>query len=88
VPDHTTLSRHSATLSVPQQPGNTDAGNDAQPLDLLVDRTGLKLCGARELPHHASKQYPRSSPVSFGAIFFKSWRSNPGTVRPSATSIE
>ena len=49
VPDHTTLSRRSATLSVPQlQPGNTDVGNDAQPLHLLVDSTGLKLCGAGE----------------------------------------
>ena len=50
VPDHTTLSRRSAAaLSVPQlQPGNTDVGNDAQPLHLLVDSTGLKLCGAGE----------------------------------------
>src|SRR5271156_2633276 len=45
VPDHTTLSRRSATLSVPKpQPDNTDVGNDAQPLHLLVDSTGLKLC--------------------------------------------
>jgi hypothetical protein len=49
VPDHTTLSRRSATLSVPQpQPDNTDVGNDAQPLHLLVDSTGLKLCGSSE----------------------------------------
>ena len=50
VPDHTTLSRRSAAaLSVPQlQPGNADIGNDAQPLHLLVDSTGLKLCGAGE----------------------------------------
>jgi hypothetical protein len=42
VPDHTTLSRRSATLSVPQpQPDNTDAGNDAQALHLMVDSTGL-----------------------------------------------
>jgi hypothetical protein len=39
----------SATLSVPQlQTGNTDVGNDAQPLHLLVDSTGLKLRGAGE----------------------------------------
>jgi len=49
VPDHTTLSRRSATLSVSQpQPDNTDVGNDAQPLHLLVDSTGLKLCGSGE----------------------------------------
>ena len=49
VPDHTTLSRRSATLSVPQlQPSNADVGNDAQPLHLMVDSTGLKLCGAGE----------------------------------------
>jgi Transposase DDE domain len=47
VPDHTTLGRRSATLSVPQ-PDNTDVGNDAQPLHLLVDSTGLKLCGSGE----------------------------------------
>src|SRR6202034_1076381 len=49
VPDHTTLSRRSATLSVPPpQPDNTDGGNDAQPSHLLVDSTGLKLCGSGE----------------------------------------
>jgi transposase len=49
VPDHTTLSRRSATLEVPQpQPTNIAAGNGAQPLHLLVDSTGLKLCGAGE----------------------------------------
>jgi hypothetical protein len=47
VPGHTTLSRRSATLAVPRpQPNNTDAGGDAQPLHLLVDSTGLKLCGS------------------------------------------
>src|SRR3954462_2752313 len=44
VPDHTTLSRRSATLAVPQ-PQLTGA---ARPLHLLVDSTGLKLCGAGE----------------------------------------
>ena len=49
VPDHTTFSRRSAALSVPQlPPDNTDVGNYAQPLHLLVDSTGLKLCGAGE----------------------------------------
>jgi len=49
VPDHTTLSRRSATLAVPRpQPNNVGAGDSAQPLHLLVDSTGLKLCGAGE----------------------------------------
>lgn len=50
VPDHTSLSRRAATLEVPQaqrrvRPG---ADRDAEPLHLLVDSTGLKLCGAGE----------------------------------------
>jgi len=49
VPDHTTLSRRCATLIVPRPQANTiGAGDDAQPLHLLVDSTGLKLCGAGE----------------------------------------
>jgi len=47
VPDHTTLSRRAATLEVPQ-PGNTDAGAGSEPMHLLVDSTGLKLCGKGE----------------------------------------
>src|ERR671938_9875 len=49
VPDHTTLSRRAATVDVPRprRPG-TDAGRDAEPLHLLVDSTGLKLCGPGE----------------------------------------
>jgi len=43
VPDHTTLSRRAATLDVPR-PGNAGAA-DGEPLHLLVDSTGLKLCG-------------------------------------------
>jgi hypothetical protein len=49
VPDHTTLSRRSATLAVPRpQLKSTNADDSAQPLHLLVDSTGLKLCGAGE----------------------------------------
>src|ERR1700749_4512907 len=49
VPDHTTLSRRSAGLAVPRpQPIGRDADSHAQPLHLLVDSTGLKLCGAGE----------------------------------------
>jgi len=47
VPDHTTLSRRAATLDVPR-PGNAGAGADGEPMHLLVDSTGLKLCGKGE----------------------------------------
>ncbi len=47
VPDHTTLSRRAATLEVPR-PGNADAGAGSEPVHLLVDSTGLKLCGKGE----------------------------------------
>jgi len=45
VPDHPTLSRRAATLEVPR-PG--DAGAGGEPMHLLVDSTGLKLCGKGE----------------------------------------
>src|SRR4051795_2137533 len=50
VPDHTTLSRRAATLEVPRplRSGGSDAGGEAEPMHLLVDSTGLKLCGAGE----------------------------------------
>src|SRR5918997_4529829 len=46
VPDHTTLSRRAAALEVPRPPrsGSSDAGGGAEPMHLLVDSTGLKLC--------------------------------------------
>jgi Transposase DDE domain len=50
VPDHTTLSRRAATLRVPRprpRPGS-GAGGEAEPVHLLVDSTGLKLCGPGE----------------------------------------
>ena len=47
VPDHTTLSRRAATLDVPR-PRNAGAGVGGEPLHLLVDSTGLKLCGKGE----------------------------------------
>ena len=47
VPDHTTLSRRAATLEVPR-PGNAGAGAGSEPMYLLVDSTGLKLCGKGE----------------------------------------
>src|SRR4029078_7801035 len=50
VPDHTTLSRRAATLEVPRPRSSSspDAGGAAEPLHLLVDSTGLKLCGPGE----------------------------------------
>jgi len=44
VPDHSTLSRRAETLEVPR-PG---AGARGEPMHLLVDSTGLKLCGVGE----------------------------------------
>src|SRR3954447_12327614 len=50
VPDHTTLSRRAETVEVPRprSDGRTDAGRDPEPVHLLVDSTGLKLCGPGE----------------------------------------
>ena len=44
VPDHSTLSRLAATVEVPRPRASPEAG----PFQLLVDSTGLKLCGAGE----------------------------------------
>jgi hypothetical protein len=57
VPDHTTLSRRSATLVVPR-PKLSAADCDARPVHLLVDSTGLKLCGAGEwlIEKHGTKR--------------------------------
>src|SRR3954469_14044120 len=43
-PDHTTLSRRAETLEVPRPRSDSDA----EPVHLLVDSTGLKLCGPGE----------------------------------------
>jgi Transposase DDE domain len=53
VPDHTTLSRRAGTLEVPRPRPR----NDGEPMHLLVDSTGLKLCGAGEwlLEKHGTK---------------------------------
>ena len=48
VPGHTTLSRRAATLEVPRPQRQPGSGNNAEPMHLLVDSTGLKLCGAGE----------------------------------------
>jgi Transposase DDE domain len=46
VPDHSTLSRRAKTLDVPRP--RSGSGADSEPVHLLVDSTGLKLCGAGE----------------------------------------
>jgi hypothetical protein len=46
VPDHSTLSRRAKTLSVPRL--RSSSGAEPEPVHLLVDSTGLKLCGAGE----------------------------------------
>src|SRR3954449_3578536 len=50
VPDHTTLSRRAATLEVPRPRSSrrSDGEREAEPVHLLVDSTGLKLCGPGE----------------------------------------
>ena len=47
VPDHTTLSRRAETLQLPRPRPR----RDCNPKHLLVDSTGLKLCGAGEWLH-------------------------------------
>ncbi len=53
VPDHSTLSRRAVTLEVPRPRPNAGA----EPMHLLVDSTGLRLCGAGEWLHekHGTK---------------------------------
>jgi len=55
VPDHSTLSRRAQTLEVPRL--RSGSGADSEPVHLLVDSTGLKLCGAGErlLEKHGTK---------------------------------
>src|SRR3954463_114211 len=50
VPDHTTLSHRAATLAVPRPRSGSspDGSSRSQPVHLLVDSTGLKLCGPGE----------------------------------------
>src|SRR5215218_9055507 len=59
VPDHTTLSRRAATLEVPRPRSSSspEAGGEAAPVHLLVDSTGLKLCGPGEwlIEKHGTK---------------------------------
>ena len=60
VPTFSTLSRRAETVEVPRPRIGSDADNDAasEPLHLLVDSTGLKLCGAGEwlVEKHGTKR--------------------------------
>jgi hypothetical protein len=60
VPDHTTLCRRAATLEVPRprSGSRTEDGTGAEPVHLLVDSTGLKLCGPGEwrIEKHGTKR--------------------------------
>jgi len=53
VPDHTTLCRRAGTLQVP----HPRPRSDGEPIHLLVDSTGLKLCGSGEwlIEKHGTK---------------------------------
>lgn len=53
VPDHSTISRRTKTVILPKPPRTT-----SDPLHLLVDSTGLKLCGPGEwlLEKHGTKK--------------------------------
>lgn len=53
IPDHSTLSRRAKTLAVPRPLPR----RDGEPLHLLVDSTGLKLCGGGEwlIEKHGTK---------------------------------
>ncbi|MBK8177217.1 MAG: IS5 family transposase [Rhodospirillales bacterium] len=53
VPDHSTMSRRAGALAVPPRPRSATG-----PLHLLVDSTGLKLCGAGEwlIEKHGTKK--------------------------------
>src|SRR3954447_15428068 len=58
VRDHTPLSRRAATVDVPQpRRPSPEAGGEAAPVHLLVDSTGLKLCGPGEwlIEKHGTK---------------------------------
>src|SRR4029450_8209455 len=58
IPDHTTLSRRAATLEVPRPRSSSRTGRGPAPVYLLVDSTGLKLCGPGEwrIEKHGSRR--------------------------------
>ena len=64
VPDHTTLSRRAETLEVPRP----RSGSEAEPVHLLVDSTGLKLCGPGEwlIEKHGTRRRRSWRKLHFG----------------------
>jgi Transposase DDE domain len=64
VPDHSTLSRRAQTMEVPPPRSSSSIGGE--PLHLLVDSTGLKLCGAGEwlVEKHGTKTRRSGGPVA------------------------
>jgi Transposase DDE domain len=58
VPTYSTLSRRAETLEVPRLRPGSSHDADSEPLHLLVDSTGLKLCGADEwlVEKHGTKR--------------------------------
>ena len=64
VPDHSTLSRRAETLQVPR----SHSHRSGKPMHLLVDSTGLKLCGAGEWLHekHGTKTRNHSPSTARG----------------------
>src|SRR5215218_6259606 len=62
VPDHTTLCRRAETLEGPRPRG------DGEPVHLLVDSTGLKLCGAGEwlIERHGARRRRSRRKMPFG----------------------
>src|SRR5919106_436020 len=63
-PDHTTLSRRNATVAIRQHVERAPAG----PMDLIVDSTGLKVCGQGEWHRqkHGEKQPKRWKKLHIG----------------------
>ena len=79
VPDHTTLSRRAATLEVPR-PRSAAPVPMAEPVHLLVDSTGLKLCGAGEwlVEKHGTRHAGR------GGSCTSAWMPTPAGSSPRA----
>jgi hypothetical protein len=63
-PDHTTLSRRHATVAIRQQVARAPEG----PLSLIVDRSGLQVCGqgAWQTQKHGEKQRKRWTKLPIG----------------------
>jgi hypothetical protein len=65
-PDHTTLSRRHATVTIRQQGDHAPPG----PIDLIVDSTGLKVCGQGEWHRqkHGEKKTRRWKKLHIGVL--------------------